>query len=227
MSTRILLVEDDPAMQLALADNLQAEGYQVLQATTCKQARAHLQQPVDLVLLDVMLPDGDGMSLCKALREQGFTQPIMLLTALGEERDRVLGLDLGADDYVSKPFGLRELLARIRAQLRKHSPSTAPSNTDNLRVGEAEVNLHAHSISRAGQPLEISNKEFELLRYLLSHRGSVVSREQLLLDVWGHKAEIETRTIDNFVVRLRKKIELDHSKPKVLLTVHGSGYKLV
>jgi DNA-binding response OmpR family regulator len=227
MSSRILLVEDDPAMQLALADNLQAEGYHVLQATTCKQAREQLQQPVDLVLLDVMLPDGDGMSLCKSLREQHFKQPIILLTALGEERDRVLGLDLGADDYVSKPFGLRELLARIRAQLRKHNPAPAPSNTDSLRVGEAEVNLQAHSISRAGQPLEISNKEFELLRYLLNHRGSVVSREQLLLDVWGHKAEIETRTIDNFVVRLRKKIEVDHSKPKVLLTVHGSGYKLV
>jgi DNA-binding response OmpR family regulator len=227
MSNRILIVEDDPAMQMVLGDNLLAEGYEVLQATTCKQARELLSQhSIDLLLLDVMLPDGDGMSLCKSLREQGFANAIILLTALGEERDRVLGLDLGADDYLSKPFGLRELLARIRAQLRKHS--TAPANAnETVRVGESEVNLKGHSLSRAGESLEISSKEFELLRYLIQHRGEVVSRDELLTDVWGHKADVETRTVDNFIVRLRKKIELDHSKPKVLLTVHGSGYKLV
>jgi len=225
MTATVLIIDDDPAMCTGLADNMEAEGYRVLSAATCRAGlETALGRRPDLILLDVMLPDGDGMLLCRQLRDAGFREPIIMLTARGEERDRVLGLDLGTDDYVVKPFSLRELLARVRAHLRRGR--VAPDSQE-VTLGAARLNLRSQQLTRDGVPLEISAKEFELLRYLVARRGRVLSRETLLRDVWGHRAEIATRTVDNFVVRLRKKIEPDPAQPRYLLTVHGSGYKLV
>jgi DNA-binding response OmpR family regulator len=224
VSATLLIIDDDQAMRAALRDNLEADGYRVLTASTYREGwDTALAKRPDLILLDVMLPDGDGMLLCRALRDVGLRTPIIMLTARAEERDRVLGLDLGTDDYVVKPFSLRELLARIRAHLRRGRSAAAAE----IAIGAARLNLRSEQLQRDGQILEMSSKEFELLRYLVAHRGDVLSREVLLRDVWGHRAEIETRTVDNFIVRLRKKLEPDPAQPRYLLTVHGSGYKLV
>jgi DNA-binding response OmpR family regulator len=222
----ILVIEDDPAMIAGLKDNLEIEGYRLLTASTVRQGReAALRGKPDLVLLDVMLPDGDGVSLCRDLRAHGLQQPIIMLTARGEEMDKVLGFEGGADDYIVKPFGLRELLARIHAHLRRHG--AAGQLQGPLAVGMAVVDFKRHQLSRDGELLEISAKELELLRYLVAHRGEVVSRDTLLTEVWGHQREVATRTVDNFIVRLRKKLEADPADPRYLITVHGSGYKLV
>jgi DNA-binding response OmpR family regulator len=222
----ILVVEDDPAMIAGLKDNLEIEAYRVLTATNVRQGRvAALRGKPDLIVLDVMLPDGDGVSLCRELRAQGLQQPIIMLTARGEEMDKVLGFEGGADDYIVKPFGLRELLARIHAQLRRHSGMGHIQGP--VAVGMAVVDFRRHQLSRDGVLLEVSAKELELLRYLVQHRGEVVSRDTLLSEVWGHQREVATRTVDNFIVRLRKKIEADSADPHFLITVHGSGYKLV
>jgi DNA-binding response OmpR family regulator len=222
----ILVIEDDPAMTAGLKDNLEIEGYRLLTASTVRQGReAALRGKPDLVLLDVMLPDGDGVSLCRDLRAHGLQQPIIMLTARGEEMDKVLGFEGGADDYIVKPFGLRELLARIHAHLRRHG--AAGQLQGPLAVGMAVVDFKRHQLSRDGELLEISAKELELLRYLVAHRGEVVSRDTLLTEVWGHQREVATRTVDNFIVRLRKKLEADPADPRYLITVHGSGYKLV
>jgi DNA-binding response OmpR family regulator len=222
----VLVIDDDPAMRAGLTDNLEVEGYRVLTAATLREGKESvLRHKPDLILLDLMLPDGDGVSLCRQLRTQGLEQPIIMLTARGEEMDKVLGFEVGADDYVVKPFGLRELLARVRAQLRR-KPVTSLAGGP-VTVGVALVDFQRHVLTREGAVLEISAKEMELLRHLVSHRGEVVSREDLLTEVWGHQREIATRTVDNFIVRLRKKIEPDPSEPHYLITVHGSGYKLV
>jgi DNA-binding response OmpR family regulator len=172
-----------------------------------------------------MLPDGNGIELCRELRAHGFPHSIIMLTAKGEEMDKVLGLEMGADDYMVKPFSLRELLARIHAHLRR---SQAREDLQSpVRVGTAEIDFKRHLLTRDGEVLEISAKELELLRFLVAHRGRVVSRDTLLAEVWGHPQDIVTRTVDNFIVRLRKKIEPDPTHPRYLLTIHGSGYKLV
>lgn len=222
---KILVIEDEPAMREGLRHNLEAEGYRVLLAGGVREARIqiHAGQP-DLILLDLMLPDGDGINLCRTLRHDGLRQPIVMLTARSEEVDKVLGLEVGADDYVVKPFGLRELLARVRAHLRRAGVVQADGI---YTVGIAQVDFSRHILLREGQPQEISARELELLHYLTKHRGQVVSRERLLSDVWGHRADIVTRTVDNFIVRLRRHIEPDPAVPHYLVTVHGRGYKLV
>lgn len=221
----ILVIEDDPAMSAGLKDNLEVEGYRVLTAAGVHRGRAlALQGQPDLIVLDVMLPDGDGMSLCRDLRARGLRQPVIMLTARGQEADKVSGFEGGADDYVVKPFGLRELLARIHAQLRRHG---APGLQGPVPVGMAVADFRRHQLTRDGELLEVSAKELDLLRYLVVHRGEVVSRETLLAEVWGHQREVATRTVDNFIVRLRKKIEVDPAVPRYLITVHGSGYKLI
>lgn len=223
---RILLIEDDPAMRMGLRDNLEVEGYEVLGAETAGAGvEAALRERPDLILLDIMLPDGDGLDVCRTLRAEGLQMPVIMLTAKGQEIDKVLGLEMGADDYVVKPFSLRELLARIHAQLRRARPA-APT-VKNIRVGACEVDFRRQQIRRGDRELEASAREFELLKYLVEHAGQVVSRDQLLMDIWGHQREIMTRTVDNFILRLRKKIEPDPANPRYLLTVHGSGYKLV
>jgi DNA-binding response OmpR family regulator len=222
----ILIIEDDPAMIAGLKDNLELEGYRIATATTVRQGRLMaLQEHPDLIVLDVMLPDGDGISLCRELRAQGVLQPIIMLTARSEEMDKVQGFDGGADDYIVKPFGLRELLARVHAQLRRHSGIGQVQGI--VAVGMAKVDFRRHQLSRDGALQDVSAKELDLLRYLVQHRGTVVSRDTLLTEVWGHQREVATRTVDNFIVRLRKKIEIDPAAPQYLITVHGSGYKLV
>lgn len=223
----ILVVDDDASITIGLRDNLEFEGYRVITVGTAREARDTVaREAPDLTLLDLMLPDGDGISVCRQLRAQGYTRPIILLTARGEEMDKVLGLEVGADDYVVKPFGLKELLARVRVQLRRDR-SGELSTEDTVAVGVAVLDLKRHQLIRDGQNLEISAKEFELLRYLVEKRGQVISRETLLTEIWGHQAQIVTRTVDNFIVRLRKKIEPDPTEPRYLLTVYGSGYKMV
>lgn len=223
----ILIIDDDPNMVTGLRDNLEIEGHQVVTAKNLLEARSAIShQRPDLILLDVMLPDGDGASFCRQLRQAGSATPIIMLTAKGQEMDKVAGLEVGADDYVVKPFALRELLARVKAQLRRTAVHSAATATE-MVIGAAQVDFKRHRLLRDGEELETSAKEFDLLKYLVEHRGQVVSRDTLLQDVWGHRREIATRTVDNFIVRLRKKIEINASEPRYLLTVHGSGYKLV
>ncbi|MFO1436318.1 MAG: response regulator transcription factor [Gammaproteobacteria bacterium] len=222
----ILLVEDDPQMRMGIEDNLMLEGYRVETASSCAQARQKIQKvSPDLILLDRMLPDGDSVDYCRELRREGFKHSIIMLTAKGEEFDKVIGLESGADDYVVKPFSLRELLARVHAHLRRDERRSESEGW--VRVGAAEVDFARHKIMRDGRELEISAKELEVLRFLVAKRGEVVSRDSLLEKVWDKPQDVVTRTVDNFIVRLRKKIEPDHANPRVLLTVHGSGYKLV
>lgn len=224
-SQTILIIEDDPAMQMGLKDNLEIEGYCIICASTVTKGLEEATKEIDLVLLDLMLPDGDGIELCKKLRQKGIIQPIIMLTARSEEMDKVVGLESGADDYIVKPFSLRELLARIHAHLRRGK--LRDSETDNIRIGIAEVDFRRHIFLREGKPVDVSAKEMDLLHYLVKHRGQVISRETLLSEIWGHSDPIITRTVDNFILRLRKKIEPNPAEPGLLLTIHGSGYKLV
>lgn len=222
----ILIIEDDAAMRAGLSDNLEIEGYRVAGAPMLREARRRvLQSTPDLILLDLMLPDGSGIDFCRELRAQGLTLPIIILTAKGQEMDKVIGLEMGADDYVVKPFSLRELLARVNAHLRRTRNKRQVQEV--VRVGVAEVDFKRYLITRDGQALEFSAKELELLRFLVVHRGQTVSRDTLLAEVWGHFQDIVTLTVDNFSVRLRKKVEPDPARPCYLITVRGSGYKLL
>jgi two-component system response regulator VicR len=223
----ILVVEDDPAILRGLADNLKYESYSVVTANTgdAGLAAARDRKP-DLIILDLMLPKLSGYEVCRKLRAEGNQVPILMLTARGEETDRVLGLDLGADDYVAKPFSIRELLARVRALLRRAQPgkSSAP---DELLLGDVRVDFRSFEAKKDGEPLELTRKEFGILRYLASRAGEVVTRDQLLNEVWGYESYPTTRTVDNHVASLRAKIERDPASPEHLRTVHGVGYKLV
>ena len=226
MSTHILIVDDEANMRRGLKDNLEFEGYEVSEAVDGANALETLKeiQP-DLIVLDVMMPNLSGFEVCKQLRKEGNETPIILLTAKGEEIDKVLGLEMGADDYVQKPFSIRELIARIKAILRR---SEKPSKNDSLvTIGELTVDFKKYIATRAGQDEKLSHKEFEILQYLLDHQGAVVDRYELLKNVWGYNEQPTTRTVDNFIVRLRQKVEVDPSNPKHIITVHGSGYKLI
>ena len=222
----ILAIEDDPAILRGLADNLRFESYEVLTATDGQTGYAliHEKRP-DLIILDLMLPNLSGYEICRKVRAEGIQTPILMLTARGEEADRVLGLDLGADDYVAKPFSIRELLARIRAILRRVQPPKAlPAE---LRFDDVVVNFVSYEAHKAGRPLEMTRKEFQLLRLLASRTGEVVARDELLNEVWGYENYPTTRTVDNHVAGLRAKIENEPGDPKHLKTVHGVGYKFV
>lgn len=222
----ILVIEDDPAMRAGLKDNLEIEGYRVICAGSLKEGRKALADNIGMILLDVMLPDGNGIKFCRELRGMGVSQPVIMLTAKGEEMDKVSGLESGADDYIVKPFSLRELLARIHAHLRRRQSENLPS-TEQVKIGIAEVDFKRHTMLSNGKPVDISARELDMLRYLVLHKGQVVSRDTLLEEVWGHSEEIITRTVDNFILRMRKKIEPDPARPQYLLTVRGSGYKLI
>jgi len=225
MST-ILAIEDDPAILRGLADNLRFESYDVLTAADGETGYALIRDKrPDLIILDLMLPKMSGYEICRKVRAEGLQTPILMLTARGEEGDRVLGLDLGADDYVAKPFSIRELLARIRALLRRAQP--AKELLDELRFDDVAVNFVSYEASRAGQPLEMTRKEFSMLRFLASRPGEVVTRDELLNEVWGYDNYPSTRTVDNHVAGLRAKIERDPANPQHLRTVHGVGYKFV
>jgi DNA-binding response OmpR family regulator len=224
---KILLVEDEPQMQRGVKDNLEFEGYEVDVASDGKAGLQKLMEnSYDLVLLDVMLPHMSGFDVCKRVREKGIMTPVIMLTAKGEEIDKVLGLELGADDYITKPFGLRELLARVKAVLRR-TEGVQGGLTQTMMLGSVEINFATYNASRAGESVQMTPKEFETLKFLWQHRNNTVSRDQLLTNVWGYDESISTRTVDNFILKLRQKIEDDPAHPKHIITIHGLGYKLI
>ena len=221
----ILLVEDEPAMALGITDALSFEGYRVVHAPTGRQGveLARTADP-DLVLLDLMLPDTNGYEVCVALRRWSRTVPILILSARSQDSDKIRGLDAGADDYVTKPFSLGELAARVRAALRRvERAASAPAA---VRIGRAEVNLAGHTVVLDGREEALSSYEVELLRLMLERAGEAIGRDEILDRVWGVQA-INTRAVDNFIVKLRKKIESTPDRPQHILTVYGRGYKLV
>ena len=223
---RILIVEDEPNMVAGLRDNFEYEGYEVITATdgVAGLERA-LNEAPDLVVLDVMMPRLSGLEVCKQLKSKRPSIPIIMLTARGQEVDKVVGLELGADDYVTKPFSIRELLARVKAVLRR--AQTVPKEQERYSFGDVEVNLRSCQVSRKGKALDFSSKEFELLKYFLCHPGEALSRDRLLEEVWGYESLSSTRTVDAHIVRLRQKIEPNPEDPRFILTVHGTGYKFV
>lgn len=224
--TKVLIVEDDPAILRGLADNLRFEKYDVLTATDGEAGYRlqHTQNP-DLIVLDLMLPRMTGLELCRKLRTEGRQVPILMLTARGEEADRIVGLDLGADDYVTKPFSVMELLARIRALLRR--TGSAKNLPSELIFGEVEIDFLRYVARRRGKPVEMTRKEFAILRLLGSRTGEVVTRDELLNEVWGVESYPVTRTVDNHIAGLRAKLEADPGRPIHIRTVHGVGYRFV
>lgn len=225
---RILVIEDEPQMRLGLRDNLELEGYEV---ETAVDGDEGLQKAAgfapDLVILDVMLPKKNGFDVCRDLRARAITTPIVMLTARSAETDKVLGLELGADDYVTKPFSITELLARVRAVLRRTGTGVAKPAADAISIGDIEIDFKLHQARRGTVRIEFTAREFDLLRYFVQHTGQVVTREQILNEVWGYEEFPTTRTIDNFVAKLRQKIETSPHAPEHILTIHGSGYKFV
>ena len=225
MSRRILVVEDEAALRLGISDRLRSEGYEVEEAADgdggFERARG---EPFDLVLLDVMLPGRSGFDVLRDLRREGVDTPVLMLTARGEVLDRVLGLKLGADDYLVKPFETMELLARVEALLRRAQPDTEAGTTT---FGDVRVDFRRMAVTRDGEPVELSALEFRLLRFFVEHRGEVLSRDRLLDEVWGYEADVYSRTVDQHVATLRRKIEADSRRPRHILTVHGAGYRFV
>ncbi|PKL84258.1 MAG: DNA-binding response regulator [Ignavibacteriae bacterium HGW-Ignavibacteriae-3] len=222
---RILIVEDEPNMRVGLTDNLEFEGYEVDFADNGEDGlKKILENKYNLILLDVMLPKLSGFDVCRKARENKNNTPIILLTAKGEEIDKIVGLELGADDYVTKPFSLRELLARIKAVLRRADNPEIKNSA--AKIGKLEFDFESYNAFEEGAPVQLSHKEFELIKYLYEHHNRTVSRDNLLKNVWGD-VYITSRTIDNFIVKLRQKVEYDVNNPKVIITVHGIGYKLI
>ena len=223
----ILLVEDEPTMLQGLKDNLEFERYDVDTAADGQSALKKIaDRSFDLIILDVMLPKLSGLEVCKRTREQGIKTPIIMLTARGEEIDKVLGLELGADDYVTKPFGVRELLARVKAALRRTESVTA-TPSEQMALGTLDMDFAAYTAVRKGEPLNLTPKEFEIMKYLWHRRNKAVTRDELLTHVWGYDESMSTRTVDNFILKLRQKIEEDPANPRYIITIHGIGYKLI
>src|SRR2546428_3980136 len=224
--TRILIVEDEPAMVAGLRDNFEYEGYDIISGSDGAEGldRALADNP-DLVVLDVMMPRMSGLDVCKQLKVKRPALPIIMLTARGQEIDKVVGLELGADDYVTKPFSIRELMARVKAVLRRVSPQTPAAEL--YRFSDVEVNIRSNEVRRAGEPVDLSAKEFALLAYFLSNPAETLSRDRLLDAVWGYEHYPNTRTVDTHIVHLRQKLEPNPEEPRFILTVHGTGYKFV
>ena len=224
--TAILVIEDSETLALGLRSNFEFEGYEVVTASdgVAGLERARALKP-DLVILDIMLPKLSGLEVCKTLRSEGFQTPIIMLTARGQEIDKVVGLELGADDYVTKPFSIRELLARVRAILRRTDGTK--KRLQKYRFSDVELDFEAYRAKKGGAPLELSPREFELLRYLIERKGETVSRDKLLEDVWGYESYPSTRTVDTHIAKLRAKIGDSGSDPRYILTIHGVGYKFV
>jgi DNA-binding response OmpR family regulator len=225
MST-ILVIEDDPSIQLGLKDNLEYESYSVLTANDAESGHRMIRehQP-DLIILDVMLPGMNGFELCRRLRNEGVGMPILMLTARSDEIDRVMGLDLGADDYVTKPFSVMEVMARVRALLRRSQ--TKPALPEEVSFGDVDVSFTKYEATRAGESVNLARKEFGVLQVLAARPGEVVTRDELLDEVWGEDEYPGSRTVDNHIAMLRSKLEDNPRDPRHLLTMHGVGYKLV
>jgi DNA-binding response OmpR family regulator len=225
--SNILVVEDEREMLRGLRDNLEFENYHVDAATDGESAlKKIVEGSYDLIILDVMLPRLSGLDVCKRARQRGITTPIIMLTARGEEIDKVLGLELGADDYITKPFSVRELMARIKAVLRR-AEGIAAVPSERMVVDDLVLDFASFTATRDGQSLTLSPREFEIMKHLWIHRNKTVTRDELLTQVWGYDDSISTRTVDNFMLKLRQKIEEDPGSPKRIITIHGIGYKLV
>jgi two-component system alkaline phosphatase synthesis response regulator PhoP len=223
---RILFVEDEPGLLLTVPDRITKEGYHVATAADGETGFSRaIEEPFDLILLDVGLPGRNGFDVCRDLRQRGVQTPILMLTARGQVVDKVVGLKLGADDYLTKPFEMLELLARIEALLRR-APAAGRAG-DAVRFGDIDVNFARAEVRKRGAPIELSAREFRLLEYFVGHRGEVVSRDRLLDEVWGYERTPTTRTVDVHVAWLRQKLEPNPKHPKYILTVHGLGYKFV
>jgi two-component system alkaline phosphatase synthesis response regulator PhoP len=225
LNEKILLVEDEAGLVLTLSDRLRSEGYVVDVARNGKEGlfRA-LNDPYDLIILDLMLPLKSGVDVCRDLRQNGLATPILILTARGETVDKVLGLKIGADDYVTKPFDMREVLARMEALLRR--ARIAPTGVGSIHhFGAIRVDVRRAEVSRQGKPVPLTAREFQLLRYFIDHRGSTLSRKELLKEVWGYSPTISTRTVDVHIAGLRQKLETNPKQPRVIVTVLGLGYK--
>lgn len=229
MKTKILIVEDDPHILLGLEEVLKSEGYETASCNRGDEALAAVAkfQPA-LIVLDVMLPGLSGYDICKQLRAKKITAPVLMLTAKGQELDKVIGLDLGADDYVTKPFGVRELLARIQALLRRANHAGGqPESGESFQIGPATIDPKTFQLKRGRIVEELTAKELKLLQVFQAHAGEVLSRDRLLNEVWGYNYYGTTRTLDQVIVQLRKKLGDNGGEPKHLLTIHGVGYKLV
>lgn len=225
---KILLVEDEEGLILTLTDRLQSEGFDVVSASDGEKGfETALSKNFDLIILDVMLPKKNGYDVCRDLRQKGIATPILMLTAKGETIDKVLGLKLGADDYLTKPFEVIELLARIEALLRRSPSNNQANSAEVFRFGDTAVDFRKAEVFRENEPVELSAMEFKLLQFLIENRGKVHSRNELLDEVWGYDAMPSTRTVDVHVAWLRQKLELNPKHPQFIQTVHGFGYKFV
>lgn len=229
MDKRILIIEDEPGLVMALTDCLTSEGYQVETASDGEIGfERGVNESFDLIILDLMLPRRNGFDICRDLRQKGLNTPILMLTARGQMTDKVVGLKLGADDYLTKPFDFPELLARIEALLRRTQTQTVSAlAADVYSFGTISVDFRRTEATRDGQNMELSAREFKLLQYLIQHRGMTVSRDELLDEVWGYDAMPTTRTVDVHMAQLRQKIEINPHEPKYILTIYGFGYKFV
>ena len=225
MPANILLVEDETALRMTMGDRLRNEGYVVDYAANGDEGFDKATAlPFDLILLDVLLPRRNGFAVCQDIREAGLITPILMLTALGQTADKVRGLKIGADDYVTKPFNMQELMARVEALLRR-APSRPLLQERPHQFGPVRVDLRGTEVTRDGQPVNLSAREFQLLRYFLEHPGKTLSREELLTQVWGYHQQTFTRTVDVHVASLRQKLEDEPRQPKFFLTIQGLGYK--
>jgi DNA-binding response OmpR family regulator len=223
---KILIVEDEPSMVLGLRDNLEYEGYEVIAATDGEAGlQRALKDKPNLILLDVMLPKKGGLEVCRQLRSLGIESPIIMLTARGQEIDKVLGLEIGADDYVTKPFSINELLARVRAHLRRAAKLV--SDIESYSFGDIKLDFKKYHASKNDVVLELSPREFEVMKYLIRHRGETITRDELLDKIWGYDNYPMTRTVDNHIARLRHKIEDVPNEPEYILTIHRVGYKFI
>jgi two-component system, OmpR family, alkaline phosphatase synthesis response regulator PhoP len=230
MNQRILLVEDEPGLLMTLTDRLVSEGFTVETATDGETGlQRALAETFDLIILDVGLPRKNGFDVCRDLRQRSVGVPVIMLTARGQVVDKVVGLKIGADDYVTKPFEMMELLARIEALLRRVPPtvSAAGESGDVYNFGVIHADFRRAEVTREGERLELSAREFKLLRYLIEHRGATISRDELLNEVWGYNAMPSTRTVDVHIAWLRQKLEPNPHYPQFILTIHGLGYKFV
>ncbi len=222
---RLLIVEDEPGLVLTLSDRLGGEGHQVETASDGRRGLERaLQEPFDLILLDVMLPGQNGFDVLRDLRQHGIETPVIMLTARGQVVDKVVGLKLGADDYLTKPFEMMELIARVEARLRRAAPKDTV-DAEAYRFGAIQVDFRKAEVTRDGVPLDLSAREYQLLRYFIEHRGATISRDELLNHVWGYNAMPNTRTVDVHVAWLRQKIEPNPKHPQYIITAHGLGYK--
>jgi two-component system, OmpR family, alkaline phosphatase synthesis response regulator PhoP len=225
---KILIIEDEELIRMALEDDFRLEDYDVDVASDGIEGMAKAANPdIDLIILDIMLPGMNGFDICKKLRSQGIRTPVIMLTAKGQEIDRVVGLEIGADDYVTKPFSPRELQARVKAVLRRMETGPDDKSEDLYRSGELEVNFRQYECRKSGKSISLTTHEFGLLKYLIQNRGQVIDRDELLDKVWGKDVFVTPHTIDTHIANIRKKIEDDISSPRFITSIRGVGYKFI